>query len=77
MIKTGLLPLGICPHTAGKGARHWVRTGFVYLIHHFLVLRNPHVVHRIQGYPANATEPLQVSFVDILRAGREIQCRYK
>lgn len=60
------------PHMAGKEARPYVRrTGFAYLSHHFLVLGNPHMVYRIQGDPTNASEPLQVSFVDILRAGRE------
>lgn len=45
-----------------------VRRGisFAYLIHHFLILSNPYMVHRIQGDPPNASEPLQVSFVDIL-----------
>ena len=62
----------------GKEARLYVgRKGSAYLIHHFLVPGNPHMVHRIQGDPTNASEPLQVSFVDILRAEREIQCRCK
>lgn len=49
----------------------------MYLIHHFLVPGNPHMVHRIQGDPTNASEPLQVSFVDILRGGQETQGRCK
>lgn len=74
MIKRGLPLQGTYPHMAGMEARHQVRrTDFVYLIHQFLVFSNPHMVHRIQGDPADASEPLQVGFVDILRNGREIQ----
>jgi hypothetical protein len=59
---------------AGKESKPLVRnpTGSAYLIHHFLVLCNPHMVHRIQRDPANTSEPFQVSFVDILRGRGEM-----